>query len=75
MAGELPETKEMGAFRLLIHRDLMLLTGFREVLVRIFALSSIELSEKRLDGGLDAASKPVKLYLRPSEAGEEERCP
>ena len=42
----------------------MLLTGFREVLVRLFAPSSMESSEKRLDGGLDAASNPVKLSLR-----------
>ena len=60
----------MDAFRLLFHSDLMLLTGFREVLVGLFApqASSIKLSEKRPDGGLDAASKQVRLPLRPSEA-------
>ena len=70
MAGELPETKEVDAFRLLFHRDLMLLPGFREVLVRLFAPSSqaIELCEKQLDGGLDAESKTVRLPLRSSEA-------
>jgi len=61
----------MDAIRLLFHRDSMLLMGFREVLVQLFAPSSIESSGKRLDGGLDAASKLVKLSLRPSEAGEE----
>ena len=74
VAGELPGTKEMDAFRLLSHRDLMLLMGFSasDVLVGLFAPSFIdsESSEKRLDGGLDAASKPVKLSSRPSEAGE-----
>ena len=73
MAGELPETKEIDAFRPLFHRDLMLLTGFSEVLPRLFASSSMESSEKRLDGGLGAASKLLRLSLRPSEA-REDRC-
>ena len=72
VAGEVPETKDMDTFRLLFHKDLMLLTGLSEVLVRLFAPapSSIESSEKRLDGGLDAVSKLVRLSLRPSEAEE-----
>jgi len=67
VAGELPETKEMDAFRLLFHRDLMLLTGFSasDVLVGLFAPSFVdsESSEKRLDGGLDAASKAGKTFF------------
>jgi hypothetical protein len=58
-AAALPEPEEIEAFRPLFHSDLMLLTGLREALVRLFALvpSSVESSEKRLDGGLDTASK------------------
>ena len=73
VAGELPETKDIDAFRPLFHRDLMLLTGFSEVLPRLFPSSSIESSEKRLDGGLDAVSKLFRLSLRPSEAREDRR--
>ena len=40
-------------------RDLMLLTGFSEVLARLFAPSLIEPSEKRLDSSFDAGSKPA----------------
>ena len=73
--GQEAVVEEMDAFRLLLHGDLILLTGFSasDVLVGLFAPSFIESesSEKRLEGGLDAASKPVKLSLRPSEAGEE----
>ena len=55
--------------------DLILLMGFSvsDKHARLFAPSSIESSRKRLDGGLDATSKPVRLSLRPSETGEE-RC-
>lgn len=48
--------EEIDNFRLLFHRDLMLLTGLSEALIRLFLPSSVESSEKRLDGGLDAAS-------------------
>lgn len=58
-AAALPEPEEIEAFRPLFHSDLMLLTGLREALVRLLTLipSSVESSEKRLDGGLDTASK------------------
>jgi hypothetical protein len=73
VAGEDPQTEEMDAFRLLSHRDLILLMGFSVNVVhaQLFAPSSIQSSKKRLDGGLGAASKPVRLSLRPSETGEE----
>jgi hypothetical protein len=51
-----PEPEEIDNFRLFFHRDLILLTGLSEVLIRLFLLSSVESSEKRLDGGLDGAS-------------------
>jgi hypothetical protein len=62
--GEFPATKEIDAFRPFFHRDLMLLTGFSETLVRLFTPSSDESSEKRLDGGLDSAStRLARLFL------------
>jgi hypothetical protein len=51
-----PELAEIDNFRLFFHRDLMLLTGLSEALIRLFLPSSVESIEKRLDGGLDAAS-------------------
>lgn len=61
----LPELEEIDAFRPLFHRDLMLLTGLSEALIRLFLPSSDESSEKRLDGGLDAASMVLaRLSLR-----------
>jgi hypothetical protein len=56
-AAALPEPEEIETFRPLFHSDLMLLTGLSEALVRLFLPSSVESSEKRLDGGLEAASK------------------
>jgi hypothetical protein len=49
-------------------RDLTLLTGFNELLVRLLAPSSTESSKERLDGDLDAAaSKPTRISLLPRE--------
>ena len=52
--------------------DLILLMEFSvsDKRARLFAPASIESSRKRLDGGLDAVSKLVRLSLRPSEAEE-----
>jgi hypothetical protein len=69
----LPDPEEIDSFRLLFHRDLMLLTGLSEALIRLFLPSSVESSEKRLDGGLDAASMVLaRLSLRLCET--EARC-
>jgi hypothetical protein len=69
----LPEPEEIDTFRLLFHKDLMLLTGLSDALIRLFLPSSVESSEKRLDGGLDAASMVlVRLSLRLCET--EARC-
>jgi hypothetical protein len=69
----LPEPEEIDNFRLFFHRDLMLLTGLSEALIRLFLPSSVESSEKRLDGGLDAAPMVLaKLSLRLCEP--EARC-
>jgi hypothetical protein len=73
-AGGLPEPKEIDAFRPFFHSDLMLFTGLSEALVRLFLPSSVESSEKRLDGGRDAASTwLVTLVLRPCKLAEESR--
>jgi hypothetical protein len=69
----LPEPEEIDNFRLLFHRDLILLTGLSEALIRLFLPSSVESSEKRLDGGLDAAPMVLaRLSLRLCET--EARC-
>jgi hypothetical protein len=71
----LPEPEEIDTFRLLFHRDLILLTGLSEALIRLFLPSSVESSEKRLDGGLDPASivlARLSLSLRLCET--EARC-
>ena len=72
LAGEDPETNEMDTFRYLFHRDLVIQCS--HILDRLFAPSFIdsESSAKRLDGGLDAAPKPVRPSLRQREAIE--RC-
>jgi hypothetical protein len=69
----LPETEEIDNFRLFFQRDLMLLTGLSEALIRLFLPSSADSNEKRLDGGLDAASMVLaRLSLRLYEP--EARC-
>jgi hypothetical protein len=74
VAGEDPKTKEIDVFRLLSHRDVILLMVFSsvsDVHAWLFAPSSIESSGKQLHVGLDATFKPVRLSLRPSKTGEE----
>lgn len=69
----LPEPEEIDTFRLLFHKDLMLLTGLSDALIRLFLPSSDESSEKRLEGGLDAGSMVLaRLSLRLCET--EPRC-
>jgi len=52
----LPEPEEIDTFRPFFRRDLALLTGLSEALIRLFLPSSVESSEKRLGGGLNAVS-------------------
>jgi len=55
--GALPGPAETEDFLFFLQSDLMLLTGLSEVLpVRLFLPSSVESSEKRLDGGADTGS-------------------
>lgn len=51
-----PEPKDIDAFLPFLHSDLMLLTGLIEALERLFLPSSVESSEKRLDGAGDGRS-------------------
>lgn len=70
----LPEPEEIDNFRPFFHRDLMLLTGLSEALIRLFLLSSVESSEKRLDGGLDGAASMVLATLSLILWETEARC-
>lgn len=70
----LPELEEIDNFRPFFHRDLMLLTGLSEALIRLFLPSSDESSEKRLDGGLDAAASMVLARLSLMLCEPEARC-
>lgn len=71
--GALPEPEETEDFLFFLQSDLMLLTGLSAALVRLFLPSSVESSEKRLDGGADTGS--VGLASVPSPlSGKREEC-
>ena len=71
--GALPVPEETEDFRFFLQSDFMLLTGLSVALVRLFLPSSVESSEKRLDGGADTGS--VGLASVPSPlSGEREEC-
>jgi hypothetical protein len=59
----LPEPKDIDAFLPFLHSDLMLLTGLIEALERLFLPSSVESSEKRLDGAGDGRSIWLTMLL------------